>query len=247
MLKLSKLQQQLFIECTSKKYFDRLEPYHYVPETIKPYKSIYGVFPKLQFHNDHPHPVAVVVYAPPFANLQARNKVLKDRRPEFTSKRANLAWVNSNIIMAKRLIVDPRYRRLGIAKWLLQETVKIQPYQYIEALSPIDYTNKILIGAGFECHHMPAPNYYTRVKNVLALAGISKDLQQHPKLVVKRIALLKPDIRSKLDYELKRFFQHFRISNQKNYTTDHIEYLLRKLQFPNCYFIKYNKEHNFSS
>lgn len=243
----AKLLSELCIVKTTKKYFDRLEPYHYVPETIKPYKSIYGVFPKCAYRNCHPHPIAVVVYAPPFANLQARNMVLKGKRPAPTSKKSNLTWVNANIIMAKRLIVDPRYRRLGIAKWLMLETVKLQPYPIIEALSPIDYTNKILISAGFQRHFMPAPNYYSRVKDVLALAGIGEVLQQHPKEVDKRIAHLSPEIQKKVHYEFKRFLQHFKRFNQKNYYQEHTHYILRKLKFPQAYFIIYNHQSLFSS
>lgn len=241
------LRQQLHIIKTTKKYYDRLEPYHYVLETIKPYKSIYGIFPKESYQKAHAHPIAVVVYAPPFANLQARNRVLKEIRPTPSSKKANLQWVNKNIIMAKRLIVDPRYRRLGLAKWLMQESSKLQPYPIIEALSPIDYTNKILLSAGFQRHYQPAPNYYSRVKNVLALAGISEVLQQHPKEVNKRIASLPSEIQKKVDYEFKRFLQHFRKFNQKNYIKGHIKYILSKLNFPNVYFIKFNKQIPFSS
>lgn len=236
--RLAELKQELIIKPTSYEYYQRLAAYHYVTQKLYSYKYIFGIFPRLPYHNKYPHPVAVAVYSPPLPNIQARRTALEGILDIPRDRKESLQVVNRHIIYAARLIVDPRYECIGLGTWLTSHICDTLDYPVTEALTPADGTDLLMKRCGFEQHYNPAPSYYARVTRSLYLCGIVPELYKHPRLVNLRIESLSPPLKSNLLYELQRFVNHFRHRHASPHSEERTQFILQKLFYPHVYHVR---------
>lgn len=234
---LAVLHQQLFLSETTHRFFLRLAHYHPVKQAAPIFKYIYGLFPKPPWSKVHPHPVAVIVYAPPVPSLRARARALRGQINFPRDRKQNLRLVNANILYISKLIVDPRYHNLGLATWLLKETIALQHVPYIESLTPIDYTNKIFAHCGFTTLYNPAPPYYARLVTALTAAGVGAALYDHPHQVNLRIERMPAEQKAIVLYEMQRFANHFKSHGSGPHSLERTAYILGKLSYPQAYHL----------
>lgn len=217
--------------------FHILERYHYQTDSINPTTQIYKIRGIDSTQDAFPDPMAVIVYRQPLPDLHARNIATKGYFQQAPTRSGRLRIINKKILYIARLIVDPRFRKLGLATWLLSDTLQRQTVPIVETLTPIDFTNKIFQRAGFKLYHTPAPPWYQRFEDVLTGLGVNKLNLHHAFLIQNRIAGLSSDQYDFVDEEIRLFLNHFRHRRDMPAGLRRTKYFLSKLPFPQAYLI----------
>lgn len=217
-----------------------LSRYHYRTESIEPVTKIYKIRARDPQRDAFPDPLAVVVYRMPIPCLRARDRATDGFFHGPTTKSDRLKLVNKNIRYLARLIVDPRFRRLGIATKLLDESLLTQKIPIVETLIPLDWTNKMFQKVGFELHYIEAPEWYNRFTDFLKHLGFDDWDQLLPETLYKRLECLQLEGFDHIEKEIKALIKHFRHRKDMPHSLERCEFLLSKISFPQAYLIWYN-------
>lgn len=220
--------------------FQALAEYHYIKESIEPATQIYKIRGIESTLTAFPDPLAVIVYRQPITNLRARNLSTKGYFQKAKTIPGRLRIINKKILYLARIITDPRFQKMGMATWLLKDTLERQTIPIVETLTPIDFTNKMFQKAGFKLHLQQAPNWYDRFENALYTLGVNKANLHLPVLVQHRIDSLESDQYDFIQSEIHRFLTHFKSRRSMPSGIKRTAFFLSKLPFPQAYLIWFN-------
>ncbi len=217
--------------------FRSLAGYHYRTEAIWAPTDVYKIRGIKGYHNAFPDPIAIIVYRMPLPDLRARTKATNSyfHAPKTLSERLTL--VNHNIRYIARIIVDPRFRALGIATKLLTESLKLQTIPIVETLIPLDWTTKLFQKAGFKLYTTPAPPWYRRFIELLTNIGFENWEFLLPDTLHKRLEHLQPEEFDNTEKEIKAFIGHFRHRKTMPPGLERCKYILSKIPYPEAYLI----------
>jgi len=220
--------------------YDALKKYHYVAGSIVPATSIFKVQAKAPYTNRMPNPIAVIVFRMPIPDIRSRTIATNGffHRPQTNSKRLKL--VNKYIRYAARLVVDPRFRRLGVAEMLQREALARQTVPIVETFTPIDKYNAMILKGNFKRYFQPAPEYHQVFKNVMFLINCPYTPQLLPSTLHKRIDCLSGEYRKMVEREIRIFLQHYKGRHEMQHGVPRCEFILDKLLFPQSYYIWFN-------
>jgi len=230
----------LEIECGSLKDYNTLARYHYRTEPIKPVTQIYKVVGRKPHRSAFPDPIAVIVYRMPIPDLRPRTSATKGyfHKPKSLSERLKLA--NEKIQYIARLIVDPRFHKMGIASWLLKDSLDRQTVPLIETRTPIDFTNKLFQKAGFKLYRTSAPRWYRQLSDALIRLGLTEESLRIPWFVNNRLKHLSSAQQETIETTIKRFMSHFRHRRDMSPDMKRTEFICSKLQYPEAYLLWQN-------
>jgi hypothetical protein len=125
--------------------YESLSSYHYREHNLGPYAAIYALKGKFRTA-ERLETVGVIVYAMPAAGCQMRSNAI-----EFLSgldRCTRLKLINVNIRTISRVIIEPRFRSLGLASRLVSETMPLMNVPFIEALAVMGEVNPFFEKAG---------------------------------------------------------------------------------------------------
>ncbi|KKK71639.1 hypothetical protein LCGC14_2911910, partial [marine sediment metagenome] len=131
--------------------YSKLSQYHYRSGRLGPYKAMYALVdthPVRSRFNEGRIIVGIIVYSMPSPNLALRNVATDGVFAQFGDRRAQLQLVNENIRCIGRVIIDPRYRGLALASYLVRETLAKLDVSVIEALAVMGQVNPFFEKAG---------------------------------------------------------------------------------------------------
>lgn len=103
-----------------------------------------------RFHLPPNSPVAVVAYTHPVPDCRARDLATGGRYVGWPDRRSGLLLLNREMRTVSRLIVEPRFRGLGLATRLLRETLPRLNVPLVEALAVMGELVPMFTRAGFE-------------------------------------------------------------------------------------------------
>lgn len=220
--------------------YHKLAHYHYRTEPIRPATQIYKINAIDRVHDQFPDPIAVIVYRQPIPDIRARTNATKGYFKYRRTQKEMLKLVNKKIQYLARLIVDPRFRKLGLATWLLTDTLERQTVPIVETLTPIDFTNKIFQKAGFKLYHTQAPTWYRKFTDALQAIGFEDWNHLLPLTLQNRIDHLEGDQAKWFESQISQFIYHFNPHKKSKPGIDRTDYVLRKLPYPEAYLIWLN-------
>ncbi|MCX7703174.1 MAG: ATP-binding cassette domain-containing protein [Planctomycetota bacterium] len=97
-------------------------------------------------------PIGVVVYAYPMGDLKLRNIVTGGRYSgSGLTRGVRKHLLNDEVRVVQRIVIDPRFRGLGLASALLRSTMPLLSVRLIECLAVMGGYSKFLEKAGFVC------------------------------------------------------------------------------------------------
>ncbi|MBA7712643.1 hypothetical protein ES703_121626 [subsurface metagenome] len=239
---LKQLKNDLFIKHSTKKDYYALAPYHYIKRTLGPTNQVYTLGPKADYKKIYPDPIGVIVYAKPVPHLKARNLATKNIFTKPKGRSAQLKLVNKNVLYISRIIIDPRFRRCGLATWLLHDTLEMQTIKYIETLTPIDFTNNLFEHAGFRRYRNPRPERYSKFISQLQEFGIFQETIRHSTIVQKRLEALEPEQREEFYFAMKQFLIAYPNLAPHFWEPGTITFALYQLSYPQAYLLWTNKK-----
>ncbi|MBA7618968.1 hypothetical protein ES703_26300 [subsurface metagenome] len=222
------------------KDYHKLAEYHYLPKRLRLVSNVFKIKARYPYHKSFPDPIGVNVYKMPIPELRSRSAATNGyfRTPATKSERMKL--VNSNIRYAARLIIDPRFRKMGVATKLVKESMEQMNIPIIETLTPIDFTNEMLVKLGFELYYTPAPTWYRPFVQTLRALGLTPDYMLLPSTLTRRIQRLKGERRENTEHQIQSFLHQFKRRQFMPAGIERARFILSKIPFPEAYLIWFN-------
>ena len=227
--------------------FEILKSYHYQKDKIIPYSSIYKVTARYPYTKDFPDPIAVIVYKMPLPRLKGRTIATGSFFNEPKDLKTRLKLINKHIRYISRIVTDPRFRNLGIATKLIKESVELQTVDLIETLTPYPKKGHVFLKAGFQMLGTGSPYSHGRLKSAFRFVGITEQLLECPKCVHARLSSLKGKDAIYLEEEIRRFLTPYHHREVQQPGLERTLYIVRKLVYPNAYFVYFKNKTPFSS
>jgi hypothetical protein len=118
--------------------------------------------------------VGIIIYSMPLAAVQLRNIATDGLFTKLGSSSVNLQLINQNIRTISRVVIEPRYRALGLAYELVQKTMPMLNMPYIEALAVMGKVNPFFEKAGMMKFQAPEQSRSIKLRQALSIIGIEE-------------------------------------------------------------------------
>ncbi|HUS72067.1 MAG TPA: hypothetical protein VMY06_03300 [Sedimentisphaerales bacterium] len=212
--------------------YKKLAHYHYRDSKLTAYAAIFA----LRFGDET---VGVIVYAMPSAGLELRN-VATDNLFTGFDKRTQLALINNNIRRISRVIIEPRFRSLGLASRLVRETMPQMNVPIVEAVAVMGLVNPFFEKAGMKAYKAKMPSRCVQLGEALSMVGIEKDLLIDPQKAQRRLSQLQGAEAEFIKLQIRKFLQSYGKRRQIQPGLERTIYTLSKLTLRPVYYIWFN-------
>ncbi len=227
------ITDKLKIQTGSLSDYKKLSKYHYRDSRLGPFEKIFIV--KLNGHI-----AGVIVYSMAVPYVALRN-VATNNYFAGLSRRVLISLVNKNVRTISRVIVEPRFRGLGLATRLVKQTMPLMNVPVVEALAVMGHINPFFEKAGMTAYTAPLSAGCIRMKEAFSLVGIEDEMLIDTDIVQERIKRLSSGGKLFIERELQEFLQNY--GKRKNMAPGfkRIQYVLSKLTARPVYYIWFNK------
>jgi hypothetical protein len=167
--------------------YKALAEYHYRSAKCGPTAAIFALKP----HRPLPglptnQPVGVIVYSMPAPALELRNIATGNVFAGF-DRRTQLDLVNANIRCISRVIIEPRFRSLGLAARLVRETMPLMNVPIVEALAIMGTVNPFFEKAGMTPYKAKPPVRCAELIEAFSVVGIEEKQLVDPEGVQRKL------------------------------------------------------------
>jgi len=174
--------------------YESLSHYHYREPNMGPFAAIFalkalnfmlGVNPQ-----DKPgglrETVGAIVYSMPTAGAQMRN-IATGGIFAGLDKGTRLKLINKNIRTISRVIIEPRFRSLGLAVRLVRETMPIMNVPFVEALAVMGKANPFFEKAGMTRYDAPISASCVRLIEAFSAVGVDEQDLIDPAVIQQKL------------------------------------------------------------
>jgi hypothetical protein len=172
------------MNCTIKRYlkivpgtiadYKPLARFHYRESRTGPVAAVYKIIDTHPMRNEIEPVVGIIIYSMPACSVQLRNIATNGLFTKLGSANANMQLVNQNIRTIARVVIEPRYRALGLAYELVKKTMPLLNMPYIEALAVMGKVNPFFERAGMMKFEGPEPLRCVKLQAALSTIGIEQ-------------------------------------------------------------------------
>jgi len=231
------LTRHIKIEPGSKDDYFLLRHYHYRDTKLGPFVAIYRLIYKKRGAEII---VGVIVYTMPSPNCQLRALATGDF---FTGldRRTRLAIINSNFRCISRVIIEPRFRSLGLAVKLVCETINRMEVAFVEALAVMGNINPFFEKAGMKAYHARPPARCMQLIEAFSTVGVESHELIDPEAVQKKLDVLNLVAAGFIERQIGHFLQSY---SKRRFMATGIErtrFILSKLTDRPVYYLYKNK------
>jgi len=214
--------------------YKKLAHYHYRNSRLTAYAAIFA----MRLHNET---VGVIVYTMPSPGLELRNVATGGAFVGF-DRATQLALINKNIRCISRVIIEPRFRCLGLASRLVRETMPLMNVPVIEALAVMGSVNPFFERAGMTAYTAPMPTRCAQMSEAFSMAGVEKNMLINPQKVQRTIDRLQQNESKFIELQIRHFLQSYVKRRNMPAGMERTRFVLSKLTERPTYYIWFNKE-----
>ncbi|MHC4460388.1 MAG: hypothetical protein ACYS30_03045 [Planctomycetota bacterium] len=212
--------------------YKQLADYHYRDSRLTAYAAIFA----MRFGDET---IGVIVYAMPNAGLELRN-IATDNLFAGFDRSTQLALINKNIRRISRVIIEPRFRSLGLATRLVRETMPQMNVPIVEAMAVMGLVNPFFEKAGMKAYKAKMPARCEQLAEALSMVGIEKDLLIDPQKAQERLSQLKGAEAEFIKLQMRNFLQSYGKRRQMQPGPERTRFVLSKLTLRPVYYIWFN-------
>jgi hypothetical protein len=199
--------QNLRIVPSTKADYESLTQYHYRESHIGPCAAIFALKGKFRTATKI-ETVGVIVYAMPAAGCQMRTTATGGLFAGL-DKSSRLKLIGKNIRTISRVIIEPRFRSLGLAASLVKETMPLMNVPFIEALAVMGRVNPFFEKAGMTRFDAPPSVGCVRLMEAFGTIGIDERDLIDPRLVQRKLDELNRPAADFIECEIVQFLQGY--------------------------------------
>jgi hypothetical protein len=188
--------------------YESLSHYHYRESHLGPCAAIFAL--KGSFRTaERLQTVGVIVYSMPTAGAQMRN-IATGYSFAGLDKGTRLKLINKNIRTISRVIIEPRFRSLGLAVRLVRETMPIMDVPFVEALAVMGRANPFLEKAGLMRYDAPISASCVRLIEAFSVVGVDEQDLIDPAIVQQKLdSMLDAGAVQFIEREMSIFLQSY--------------------------------------
>ena len=231
------LTRHITIVAGSRGDYEELAGFHYRNNRLGPYVAIF----KLLFNNAGVKINAgVIVYTMPSVGLELRN-IATGNLFATLDRSMRLALINRNFRCIARVIIEPRFRALGLASYLVRRTLGQLGVPFIEALAVMGSVNPFFEKAGMKAYNAPIPARCAELIEAFSLVGIEEKYLIDPEMVQHKIEALRLVEAGFIERRIKKFLQSYGKQRNMPEGIERTRFILSKLTDPPVYYIWLNE------
>lgn len=223
--------------------YEGLGCYHYRGGRLGVYAAIFAL--KGRFATaECPHgemTVGVIVYTMPVAGLELRD-IATGGFFSGLDRSTRLGLLNKHVRCISRVIIEPRFRGLGLAARLVRETMPRMGVVIVEAMAVMGRVNRFFEKAGMTAYEANVPARCVRLLEALGVVGIeSRELIDAKQVQQKNERLGRAEAEF-VEAEIKRFLQSYGKRRAMKPGLERTRYVLSKLTERPVYYIWQNPD-----
>ena len=220
--------------------YKKLAGHHYRESHTGPYAAIFAL--KATGHMAarlNGGPVGVIVYTTPGPGVELRTVATAGFFTGF-DRSTSLALINKNIRCISRVVIDPRFRGIGLASRLVRQTMPRINVPVIEALAVMGMANPFFEKAGMTPYTGKMPARCLRLVEAFSTVGIERRELINPQKVQGKLVCLRQAKAAFIEREIRRFLQSYARRRDMPEGAERTRYVLSKLTFRPVYYIWFN-------
>jgi hypothetical protein len=183
--------------------------------------------------------VGIIVYKMPTPGAELRNVATGGLFDGF-DRSTQLVLLNKNIRCINRVIIEPRFRSLGLASRLVRETMSKINVPIIEAMAVMGKVNPFLEKAGMKAFTAKMQARCVRLVEALSMVGIEKQELIDPQRGRAKLDRLPAEKAEFIELEIYRFLQSYGSHRYSQPGLERTRYILGKLTARPVYYIWFN-------
>ena len=226
--------------------YDCLSRFHYRREKLGAFVVIFALKPKVAVRFLGTTIVGVIVYTMPSPGLALRNKATGHLFSGF-DRATRLSLINANIRCIARVIIEPRFRGLGLAARLVRETMAKLNMPIVEALAVMGHVNPFFEKAGMTVYTAPPTTRVVQMTEAFSLAGIEASQLIDVKRVHRKLLRLSQAKTKFIESQIRKFMQSYGKQRHMPPSLERTRFVLSKLTARPAYYIWFNPERKLQS
>ncbi|MFK7788288.1 MAG: GNAT family N-acetyltransferase [Phycisphaeraceae bacterium] len=151
-------------------------------------------------------PIAVLIESLPALSCRLRDEALGGRYGHLRPKQRS-QLLNEELRCISRVIVDPRYRGLGLAVRLVKHALATATTRYTEALAVMGRVSPFFDRAGMAAYERPVLPVAQRALSAMRYAGIEPNELSMPTCIERRITAMPEPNQQLVTKELIRWYR----------------------------------------
>jgi hypothetical protein len=234
--------QKLRIVPGSRDDYKALAHYHYRDTQPGPFAAIFALKPESTWAAPSGvKTVGVIVYTTPCPRVEIRNLATGGLFAGF-NRATQLALLNKNVRCIARVIIEPRFRGLGLASRLVRETMPRINVPIVEAMAVMGLVNPFFEKAGMKAFVANMPARCIQLIEAFSMVGMERQELIDPQKVQRKLDRLSAMSADFIELEIKRFLQSYGRRRNSNAGLERTRYILSKLTSRPVYYIWFNPE-----
>jgi hypothetical protein len=217
--------------------YKKLARFHYRDSRLGPFAAIFVIKLVKALSTES---VGVIVYTMPSMGAELRN-VATDGLFAGFDRKTRLSLINKNIRCISRVIIEPRFRGLGLASRLVRETMPEMNVPIIEAMAVMGIVNPFFEKAGMKAFAAKMPVRCIQLIEVFSAVGIEEEELIDAEKVQQKLEQLGQRKGEFIGFEIKRFLQSYGERRYEKAGLERTRFVLSKLTFRPVYYIWFNK------
>jgi hypothetical protein len=221
--------------------YRRLGVYHYRDCGCGPYVAIYAMKAVGRLAGRMGKmPAGVIVCTMPVPGMELRNVALGGILTGLDRK-SRLLFINKNIRTISRVIIEPRFRSLGLAVRLVRETIVLIDVPIIEALAVMGRVNNFFERAGMTAYRGRIPLRTAALIEAFEFVGLCGNDLIDVEAVQRKMDSLSKDAAEFIDYQMRSFLQCYGKRRNMPAGLERTRFVLSRLTEQPIYYIKIKK------
>ncbi|OHB67556.1 MAG: hypothetical protein A2Y77_12680 [Planctomycetes bacterium RBG_13_62_9] len=233
------IHKELEVVAGDRSDYERLAAHHYRDDRPVAVKAVYTARPRRAAGSFGQRPAAVIVYTMPNPRIELRT-VATHGLFAGLDRQTELELLNRHVRCIARVVVEPRFRGIGLASRLVRETMPRMNVPIIEALGVMPLVNPFLEKAGMQAFEPRVPVEHVELLEALSAVGIEENDLIDPDCVQHKVDGLS---RVRADFIEARVRQFLRSHGTRRTMPPGLErtrYILGKLTHRPAYYIWFN-------
>jgi hypothetical protein len=187
----------------------------------------------------HIDTIGVIAYRMPSPGLELRN-VATGSLFAGLDNATRMAAINKNIRCISRVIIEPRFRGLGLAGRLARETMPKVNVPVIEAMAVMGLVNPFFERAGMTPFTAKVPARCVQLAEALSMVGIEQQKLIDPRKVQRKLDKLSKNKAEFIEGQIVRFLDSYGERRNIPPGLERTRFVLSKLTERPVYYIWFN-------